>query len=83
VLFLFFLPVYGQYKVVGYYAQWIKEKLPANKVQFENLTHINHAFAFLDDDGRFDYAEDLLYPSLNTLAHANNVKIIISNRRLG
>jgi len=78
VLFLFFLPVYGQYKVVGYYAQWIKEKLPANKVQFENLTHINHAFAFLDDDGRFDYAEDLLYPSLNTLAHANNVKIIIS-----
>jgi hypothetical protein len=35
----------AQYRVVGYYPGWMKTKLPANKVLFQNLTHINHAFA--------------------------------------
>ncbi len=70
--------VSAQYKVIGYYADWLKESLPAGKVQFENLTHINHAFATVDAQGYFEYSSQFPYPALNTMAHENNVKVLIS-----
>lgn len=68
----------AQYKVVGYYADWLKGVLPAGKVQFENLTHINHAFATVDAQGRLDYSAQFPYPALNAMAHDNNVKVLIA-----
>ncbi len=70
--------VSAQYKVIGYYADWLKGVLPAEKVQFENLTHINHAFATLDAQGSFNYPFQFPYPALNAMAHQNNVKVLIS-----
>jgi len=68
----------GNKIVVGYYPSWIKSTLPASKIQFYNLTHINHAFAWPDADGHIKKSSDLIYPVLNQLAHENDVKIIIS-----
>jgi chitinase len=70
--------VSAQYKVIGYYADWLKEILPAGKIQCENLTHINHAFAMVDAQGCFDYSAQFLYPALNAIAHDNNIKILIA-----
>ena len=68
----------GSKRVVGYYPSWIRSVLPASKVQFSNLTHINHAFAWPDSDGHIKKNSDLIYPALNRLVHENNVKILVS-----
>jgi chitinase len=68
----------AQYKVIGYYADWLKEILPAGKVQYENLTHINHAFATVDAQGRLGYSSQFLYPALNAIAHEHTIKILIA-----
>ena len=64
--------------VVGYYASWLRSTLPAENIIFKNLTHINHAFAWPDQNGQIVLSENLLYPQLNNLAHQNNVKVSIS-----
>jgi len=83
VIFMLFFFIAGKIHagdkiVVGYYPSWFKSKLPAEKIQFDNLTHINHAFAWPDEDGHIKRSSDLIYPDLNQLAHDNNVKVIIS-----
>jgi len=54
--------VNAQYTVIGYYPDWLTEALPAEEIQFENLTHINHAFATVNAQGRFDYSMQFPYP---------------------
>ena len=68
----------GQQRVVGYYPGWMKGKLPAHRVKFEHLTHINHAFAWpLADGGISAYAE-INHPELITATHQAGKKILIS-----
>jgi chitinase len=74
----FFNHVYSSDIVVGYYAAWLRSTLPAENILFENLTHINHAFAWPDQNGQIVMSDNLLYPQLNNLAHQNNVKVSIS-----
>lgn len=70
--------VYADVLVVGYYPSWLRSTLPAENIQFEHLTHINHAFAWPDAAGNLKMYSSQIYPELNRLAHENNVKIIIS-----
>jgi GH18 family chitinase len=64
--------------VVGYYPSWFKSVLPAEDIQFENLTHINHAFAWPESNGQIHTDFGFIYPELNNLAHENHVQILIS-----
>ena len=70
---------FGQSKlVVGYYPSWMKSSYPYNVIQYQNLTHIAHAFIFPNSDGSLDLSGFTYYPELITRAHTNSVGVIIS-----
>jgi len=64
--------------VVGYYPSWNRPVYPAEKVQFENLTHIAHAFIWPNADGSLAMDDFFLYPRLVELTHQMKKKIIVS-----
>jgi GH18 family chitinase len=65
-------------KIVGYYPAWLKNSYPFTMVQYENLTHICHAFVFPTASGGIDHAGWSAYPDLISEAHYNDVKVVIS-----
>jgi len=67
-----------QYRVVGYYPGWMKSTLPANKVLFQYLTHINHAFAWPNADGSISSYSEISHPELIIATHQAGRKILIS-----
>lgn len=79
-LFLAFTPIHTMAKsvVVGYYPAWLKSTLPAENIQYENLTHINHAFAWPEADGSIVAYDNLIYPQLNQKAHREGKKVLIA-----
>ena len=79
VVILFFSnPLLAQKFVVGYYADWLKYELPASKIQFQNLTHIIHSFAWPTASGEIRYYEGMIDPNLNQKIHDENRKILIA-----
>jgi chitinase len=64
--------------IMGYYPSWERAGYDHTMIPFENLTHIAHAFAWPDASGNLVVPADLLYPALNTAAHAAGVKMILS-----
>ena len=68
----------AQPNVVAYYPAWLRGTLPAEMVEYENITHINVAFAWPLSNGTIvDYPE-LPYPDLVTQAHLAGKKILPS-----
>jgi chitinase len=72
------IPAFPQHRVVAYYPGWMKSRLPANKVLFEYITHINHAFAWPLADGRITGYSEINHPELIAEAHKAGRKILIS-----
>ncbi|MGE5430106.1 MAG: glycosyl hydrolase family 18 protein [Syntrophomonadaceae bacterium] len=62
-------------KVVGYY-YGSYSTYPPSAIQFENLTHINHAFISPNADGTLSIPSWYLLPSLITEAHKHGVKVL-------
>ncbi len=73
-------PVDGicQNRVVAYYPGWMKNRLPANRVKFEYITHINHAFAWPRADGSITAYSEINHPELIMATHQAGKKILIS-----
>jgi chitinase len=73
------LAVKGQV-VAGYYADWTADGYPPSAIKMENLTHIMHAFAWPEADGRISYPAGFLYyvPELTQRAHAAGKKVLLS-----
>jgi hypothetical protein len=71
-------PTFSQNLSVGYYPSWLRMTLPANKIQFENLTHIVHAFAWPENNGKISLYGDLKYPDLVAATHSAGKKILIA-----
>ena len=69
---------FAQLKVVGYYPAWLQGVLPADEVQYQNLTHINVAFAWPLADGSITSYGNLPYPALIEAAHQAGVVIMTS-----
>ncbi|MGH7494425.1 MAG: glycosyl hydrolase family 18 protein [bacterium] len=67
-----------QPRVVGYYPAWMKTTLPADKVRFDILTHLNHAFAWPLADGSITGYNDLNHPELIDATHNAGRKILIA-----
>jgi chitinase len=78
LLFVSILPLFAQYRVIGYYPEWMQNTLAAEKIKFEDLTHVNHAFAGPDGQGNFSHPGSMPYQNLNTFAHQNNTKVLLS-----
>ncbi|MBI5473490.1 MAG: T9SS type A sorting domain-containing protein [Ignavibacteriae bacterium] len=64
--------------VVGYYPSWNRSVYPHTAVQYQNLTHIAHAFIGPMVDGNLEVPSGFLYPELIQTAHANGVKVVVS-----
>ena len=77
ILFVFSC-VYAQNKVVGYYPDWIKYTLPPNQIEFENLTHIVHAFAWPSNSGGILMYESMPNANLISAVHNAGKKILIA-----
>jgi chitinase len=74
----FFYSASAQFKVVGYYPDWLKSTLPPNKIEFENIDYLIHAFAWPESDGSIEMYDGMLNPQLNQAVHNANKKILIS-----
>ncbi len=68
----------AQVRVVGYYPAWMKTKLPAARLQFQHLTHLNHAFAWPLADGSLASYAELNHPELIQETHRAGRKILIA-----
>ncbi len=71
-------PAFPRQLVVGYYPSWLRMTLPASRIQFENLTHIIHAFAWPESSGRIGTYGDLKYPELVAATHSAGRTILIA-----
>jgi len=68
----------GTKRVVGYYPAWNRYTFPADKIEYEHLTHITHAFIWPKSDGKLDKYSTIPYPDLVDMTHQAGKKILIS-----
>ncbi len=78
VFFLFTNSILSQKLIVGYYPHWLKNNLPADKIQFDNLTHIIHSFAWPSSSGEIKSYSGLIDADLNNKVHQSNGKILLA-----
>lgn len=64
--------------VIGYYPAGKRAAFDHQRIQYEHLTHIAHAFTKPDPEGRLIVPDHYVYPELIDAAHQNGVKIIMS-----
>jgi len=67
-------------RLVGDYGYWSKFSQPpygAAQIQFQKLTHVNHAGVSFGADGTLSVPDGFLEPELVNLAHANGVKVLL------
>jgi len=78
IFFCFLSKVLPQKLVVGYYPHWLKTTLPASNIQFENLTHVIHSFAWPTASGEIKHYAGMIDPNLNSKVHQENRKILLA-----
>lgn len=69
---------FAQFKVVGYYPQWLSSTLPPENIKFENLTHIIHAFAWPDSLGEISMYSGMPDTGLINTTHKAGKKILLA-----
>ncbi len=70
--------VYAQNKVVGYYPDWLESTLPPQNIEFENLTHVVHAFAWPQSSGNISYYQAMFNYGLASAVHNAGKKILLA-----
>ena len=65
-------------RVVGYYPQWVQGNLHPSDIDYSVITHINHAFAWPDNDGNILHYDNMISQSITGAVHDNNAKILLS-----
>ncbi|WP_456443315.1 glycosyl hydrolase family 18 protein [Caldithrix abyssi] len=68
----------GSFKLGGYYRSWAQSDYPPSRIPFDRLTHIFHAFAWQESDGRLAYDAAFLNSELLQKAHQANVKVLLA-----
>ena len=77
VLFLFFSILNAQ-RVVGYYPYWVQDAFPPQDLDLETFTHINHSFAWPDEEGGIESPAGFFDASIADYIHNNNRKFILA-----
>ena len=77
VLFLFFSILNAQ-RVVGYYPYWVQDAFPPQDLDLETFTHINHSFAWPDEEGGIESPAGFFDASIADHIHNNNRKFILA-----
>ena len=70
--------VYPQNKVAGYYPDWLESTLPPQNIEFENLTHVIHAFASPQSNGNISYYQGMFNYGLAAATHNAGKKILLA-----
>ena len=65
-------------RVIGYYPQWVQGNLHPSDIDYSVITHINHAFAWPDNDGNILHYDNMISQSITDAVHDNNGKILLS-----
>lgn len=63
---------------VGYYMSWSRSTYSHAAIEYENLTHIAHAFIWPNSDGSLNVPSYFPYPELIQAAHSRGVKVVVS-----
>ena len=77
---LFFLLIgyaYSQ-RVVGYYPYWMQDEFQPQDLDLETFTHINHAFAWPNEQGGIEATSGTFDASIADHIHNNNRKFLLS-----
>jgi len=77
-LIIFFVSNVFAQRVVGYYPYWMQGSFQPNDLDLETFTHINHAFAWPNEQGDIIAPTGMLDPSIADYIHINDRKIILS-----
>ncbi|OBZ85782.1 Chitinase A1 [Choanephora cucurbitarum] len=69
--------------VIGYFPNWLSTVYPVENIPYQNYTHINYAFAILNDPNQLPSFSDQgavesSLPQLVRLAHGNHTKVSLS-----
>ncbi len=65
-------------RVVGYYPYWMQDTFQPQDLDLETFTHINHAFAWPNEEGEIEAPNGTFDPSIADHIHNNNRKFILS-----
>ena len=65
-------------RVVGYYPQWVQNGFPASNIDLSVVTHVNHAFAWPDENGNIQSYDNMFNTSINQTIHDGGRKILLS-----
>lgn len=64
-------------RVVGYYPDWNKGTYSHQVVQYQNITHVAHAFLIPNADGSLGGSTGFAYPDLVQRSHEAGVRVIV------
>ncbi|KAI9229969.1 MAG: endochitinase [Piptocephalis tieghemiana] len=64
--------------IVAYYADWTSGHLSPSAIPYDKITHLNYAFALPHQDGSIELQTPELLNQVVGLAHASNVRVLIS-----
>ena len=65
-------------RVVGYYPQWFQGNLHPSEIDYSVITHVNHAFAWPDEEGNILHYDDMISQSITSVVHDHGAKILLS-----
>ncbi len=78
ILYISVLTLNAQSLLVGYYPSWFQDSFTASDVQWDRVTHVDHAFVWPEADGSLGYEAGFWYDGLIQQAHQNNRMVFLS-----
>ena len=63
---------------MGYYPYWVQDAFPPQDLDLETFTHINHSFAWPDEEGGIESPAGFFDASIADYIHNNNRKFILA-----
>ena len=65
-------------RAIGYYPYWVQNTFQSYDLDLETFTHINHAFAWPNEEGGIEATAGMFDPSIADHIHNNNRKFLLS-----
>ncbi len=77
-LLLSILSVLVGQRVVGYYPQWVQTGYPMSDIDLSIVSHVNHAFAWPDEQGSIHSYDGMFSVSNSQVIHDGGGKLLLS-----
>ena len=77
LLLISFNMLFGQ-RVVGYYPQWVQSGFPISNIDLSVVTHVNHAFAWPDENANIQSYDNMFNTSNAQTIHGQGRKFLLT-----